>query len=253
MPFTFAHPLYALPARLVVRRLSLSGLVLGSMAPDFEYFLALEPYATIGHTWRGFWLQALPLGVVLALTFHYLVKRQLARHLPSLGALDRRAAALAAASTNYNRLRDRILAGLNFLLALLIGFISHIVVDGFTHRGGYAVVRAAWLQRELGGYPVYKLLQHGLSLLGLAVLTVLILRALAAVRLTTSSPSLPVSRKLVYWAILGVVALATLSLKLLLTDSDNLLGITVVSTLSGGMLGIVTASVWSAWFVRRHT
>jgi len=245
--------LYALPARLAIRRLSLSGLVLGSMAPDFEYFLALEPYATIGHTWRGFLLQALPLGVALALMFHYLAKRQLPRHLPSLGSLDRRAAALAAASTNYNGLRDRIRAGLNFLLALLIGFVSHIVVDGFTHRGGYAVVRVSWLQRELGGYPVYKLLQHGLSLLGLAVLTVLMLRALAAVRLTSSSPrSLPVSRKLVYWAIVAVIALATVILKLTLSDSANLLGMTVVSTLSGGMLGIVAASVWSAWFMRRH-
>ena len=40
MPFTFSHPAAVLPLRLLPRHwFSLTGLVIGSMVPDFEYFL----------------------------------------------------------------------------------------------------------------------------------------------------------------------------------------------------------------------
>ncbi|SEP14833.1 DUF4184 family protein [Paenibacillus sp. OV219] len=58
MPFTFAHPAYALPLKFInPRYLSATGLVLGSMAPDFEYFLTLEPHQTIGHSFSGLFVR----------------------------------------------------------------------------------------------------------------------------------------------------------------------------------------------------
>jgi hypothetical protein len=50
LPFTFAHPSSSFPIKCIKPRyFSLVGLILGSMSPDFEYFIALEPYQIIGH------------------------------------------------------------------------------------------------------------------------------------------------------------------------------------------------------------
>ncbi|OAB48362.1 hypothetical protein PBAT_01615 [Paenibacillus antarcticus] len=89
MPFTFAHPLYAAPLKLLKPKyMSLTGIILGSMAPDFEYFIALEPYQSIGHTTKGFFIQAIPLSILLAFVFHLLIKVPLTRNLPSLFDMD---------------------------------------------------------------------------------------------------------------------------------------------------------------------
>ncbi|WP_240482010.1 DUF4184 family protein [Flavobacterium psychrophilum] len=39
MPFTFSHPAIILPLRYLPRQwFSLTGLIIGSLTPDFEYF-----------------------------------------------------------------------------------------------------------------------------------------------------------------------------------------------------------------------
>ncbi|WP_020616891.1 DUF4184 family protein [Paenibacillus daejeonensis] len=244
MPFTFAHPLYALPAKLVLRRLSLTGLVLGSMSPDFEYFLALEPYATIGHTWRGFWLQALPLSILLGLLFHQLVKRELARHLPAWQDLDRRAVQLAARGQPHGK--QYLWMPFHFVAALLIGFGSHLLVDAFTHQGGYFVVRYAWLQhRVVMDYPLFKLLQHSLSLLGLIVLGLLCMRILRQTKPLHSKARVPARDKLHFGLIVTAVTVTTVLMKLFLSESNNYLGMTIVSSISGTLFGITAASLWS--------
>ncbi|AIK36171.1 hypothetical protein BG07_3819 [Bacillus pseudomycoides] len=52
MPFTFAHPAAVIPFCKKQRYVSVTALVLGSMVPDFEYFLHFRPYGVIGHTFR---------------------------------------------------------------------------------------------------------------------------------------------------------------------------------------------------------
>ena len=88
MPFTFSHPLYAAPLRRLIPNLSLTGLVLGSMSPDMEYFIAMEPFRSIGHTWIGFVLLGIPLSLAAARGYHDVLKPVIPRLLPSLGAID---------------------------------------------------------------------------------------------------------------------------------------------------------------------
>ena len=55
MPFTFAHPAAIIPINSRFKsKFCLTGLVLGSMAPDFEYFIRLKPYSAYGHNLIGF-------------------------------------------------------------------------------------------------------------------------------------------------------------------------------------------------------
>ena len=248
MPFTFAHPAYAVPLKFVNPRFfSVTGLALGSMAPDFEYFLMLEPHQTIGHSLAGFLLQALPLSILFAYLFHSFVKEAVAVHLPALLGLDRRAYALVN-PWGLTKPRDWIV----FLASVFVGFLSHLAVDSFTHESGFMVQRlpalkAATIVLDL---PLYKLLQYGLSIFGFALLACAV--GLALRRAAVDRVKLPIvtyRRKLYYWATAASVAVLTTALKLLFASSGNTIGILVVAPISGLCAGVLLASL--VWNLRR--
>lgn len=237
MPFTFAHPLYIAPAKYIKPRvLSLTGLILGSMAPDFEYFIALEPYQWIGHTHVGLLVQAIPLCVVI-LWLMQLVMKPFVMHLPSMFDLDQRAYKHLH-YFDYRRLTNWIV----FLVSVAIGFYSHVFIDGFTHSRGYFVMKLHALQSVYWGLPVFKLLQYSLSVFGMMAQLVIVVLVLSR---TSVAPkvftNVPRRRKVIYWLCVAMVAAATTLGKLVLTSSTNTLGILVVAPISGLMLGIVAA------------
>src|SRR6185503_10445443 len=65
-----------LPVLHVRRRLRLDAtcLVVGSMAPDFSYFVRGVQRGTFSHTWPGLFAWGIPATLVIALVFHALVK-----------------------------------------------------------------------------------------------------------------------------------------------------------------------------------
>ena len=68
MPFTLAHPAAALPFRKT--RLVFSAVIVGSMAPDFEYFLRLAPQGRYFHSLPGLFLCTLPVAFAVLWLFH---------------------------------------------------------------------------------------------------------------------------------------------------------------------------------------
>jgi hypothetical protein len=58
-------------------------------------------------------------------------------------------------------------------LSLLLGIWSHTILDAFTHETGWFVVRLQFLHRP---WPIYHILQHVGSCLGMAVLAMLAYR-----------------------------------------------------------------------------
>jgi hypothetical protein len=247
MPFTFAHPAYAVPLKFVnPRNFSVTGLALGSMAPDFEYFLMLEPHQTVGHTLMGFFVQAAPLSILFAYLFHGVAKEALALHLPSLFGLDRRAYALIK-PWKLSKPRDWIV----FLASVFAGFLSHLAVDAFTHESGFMVQRLPALQAVLFlDLPLFKLLQYGLSVFGLAFLACAVGLALRRAAVDRVNPPIATyRRKLFYWAAAASVAVLTTALKLLFASSGNTIGILVVAPISGLCAGVLLASL--VWNIRK--
>ncbi|MGG4393699.1 DUF4184 family protein [Paenibacillus thiaminolyticus] len=241
MPYTLAHPLYAAPLKLLQRKyLSLTGLILGSMAPDFEFFVALEPNQTIGHSTLGLFLYAIPLSLLLAVLFHYLIKDPLARHLPSVWNLDRKAHGLT---------RPWKMSGIRgwavFLISVIIGFYAHVLLDGFTHETGIFVSRYPVLEQNIMGTPVYKLLQYGLSIIGLLVEGVFLVLLLSKAQCGSGFVRVKRSAKAQYWAIACCTAIAVAGIKLFSASSTNYIGIIVVAPISGFFLGLVAASALS--------
>ncbi|RAV04969.1 DUF4184 family protein [Paenibacillus sp. YN15] len=240
MPFTFSHPIYALPLKYISpKKLNVTGLVLGSMAPDFEYFIMLEPYSRIGHSILGLIAQALPLSILLAFIFHRVVKEQMAIHLPSMFSLNRRA---------YHAIREWKLYSTNdwiiFLLSITVGFFSHIALDAFTHNQGYFVIHLSFLRETYWGLPLFKILQHSLSLLGLLLIFIFM-----AIYLLKTSPvsnkalNTTMKQKLLFWLAAIACSIIVTGLKLLFTPSKNIIGILVVAPISGLMLGIALISL----------
>jgi hypothetical protein len=177
MPFTLSHPAAAVPLRKL--GLPLSALVVGSLAPDFPYFFPPTTDSHFGHTLPGLLLLDVPLGFAILWLFHALLKEPLISLLPE----ECRPAVRAAGAGFRFRPLSRLLV---IAVALAIGSVTHILWDGVTHYGGWAVDAFPFLHRpivESWGKRVspYKLLQHVSTILGGGLLALWTLRWLRAV------------------------------------------------------------------------
>lgn len=169
MPFTLSHPLFAAPLKKIIPSLSVTGLILGSMAPDIEYFFAMQPLRTIGHELAGFFLLGLPVCTAFAFAFHLIMKQALLTMLPSQGGIDHFA---AQQIHKWDMSTPKKWA--SFIISLFIGFQSHLFMDNLTHSSGFFVDRLPLLRSMIFGEPVYHLLQLSLSVLGLLVPALLV-------------------------------------------------------------------------------
>lgn len=169
MPFTPSHAAAAVPIhRLLGRRLRLSALVIGSMSPDFEYIVRLVPSSKYGHTVPGLFAFCLPVGLAVYTVFHTVMKRPLALLLPD------RLRAHAAPEIDRPAFASLWAVGV-VCIAILLGAVSHVLWDAFTHKGSDVVHASSMLSATLvgrpgGGFKVYNALQHLSGVLGLALL-----------------------------------------------------------------------------------
>ena len=172
MPFTVSHAAAALPFRRA--RLVTSALVVGTMAPDFEYFLALRAHDKFGHRFPGVLVMTLPVALLVLWIFHTFVKVPAARLLPQ--RLESRMACYLG--------KFRFGGFGRFLLIVfstVVGIATHILWDMFTHAGTYPYAHWSLLRQwvdvpVLGTMPVVKVFQHGSTILGLVILSVWLFR-----------------------------------------------------------------------------
>ena len=212
MPHTAAHPAAVIPLqRLLGRRCVGSALVIGSMAPDFVYYLPLGLERAASHSLEGLLLVVLPLGLAAQALFHGLLRRPLEDLLPAP-----QRARLASAPQVPATLRPGYV--LLVTLSLLLGGATHLLWDACTHRGGFVVQQFAPLGQSLwvvGDYDIrgYKVLQHGSTLVGLTCLA-LCVRAWfrrSPPASEASEDSDPPARARRRWIVVLLVALAALA------------------------------------------
>jgi hypothetical protein len=140
------------------------------MAPDFEYFFRLTYQGRSWHTMPGLLELTLPSAFLALLIFHTLVKWPVISLLPRSWQ-----ARLVGPAHQFRWLPLTRLFWI--VISLAIGIASHVVWDGCTHLEGWGVQAWPALRASvfhLGGstITVYKLLQHGSTLVGLIVLAV---------------------------------------------------------------------------------
>lgn len=185
MPFTPSHAVIALP--FVRTPLVPAAVAVGAMAPDLPLFTRGLPLA-YGRTHDLVWLPAtVLLALVLLLVWRCLLRPAvrelspdwLARRLPS--EWDRTApgafrdtVGISAERLPGVRQRWRVSATRISLLALslIIGVVSHVIWDLFTHEGRGGVEAFPVLEEQWGPLTGYKWVQHGSSAIGLVILAV---------------------------------------------------------------------------------
>jgi hypothetical protein len=236
LPFTFSHPAIVLPLSFLPKKYySLTGLIVGSVTPDFEYFLRMKVDSDYSHTISGMFWFDLPLGLLLAFIFHGLVRDPLIANLP--GWFQRR----------MNGFRDFKWKNYFFsnwlivLISLLIGIASHLFWDSFTHRNGYFVLHYPALANEISlfAFPVtiYHILQHGSSLVGAFVI-------LYAIYLLPENKNSETKITWQYWIITCVILLLTIVIGQLSGQDYKMYGQLFITGISGGLIGLLISSFW---------
>ena len=148
MPFTVAHPAILIPLFKKKWHLSVTGLVIGSMVPDFEFFFRLRVTENIGHHLKGVLLLDAPLALVLCFLFHNLFRDQFIIHLPQ--AYKCRVSIYCRFNwNNYFKKNVGIV-----LMSITIGILSHFFLDGFTHYDGFVVRRFPFFNETIPFLPI---------------------------------------------------------------------------------------------------
>ncbi len=164
MPFTFSHPAIVLP--LINKRwkiFSVTGLIIGSIIPDFESFINLNVDKPYSHTWLGIFWFDLPLAVICSFVFHNIVRDILIHNLPDF---------IMSKFIGFINFRWNIFFKKHFLIvifSMLTGIFSHLLWDSITHLSvkypGINDSKMAVYNNELR-----EALQNGSSVIGLFII-----------------------------------------------------------------------------------
>jgi hypothetical protein len=229
MPFTPAHTAVVLPF-LKNRYVSATGLVIGSMAPDFEYFFKMQVSGVHGHTWPGLLYFDLPVTFALSLVFHLVVKKNLINNLPSF--LQER----FSKTLHLDFIRTLRSRPLVFTLSAVMGSASHIIWDGFTHGHGvfvkyFSFYDGTYVPFQGVNYPLWYALQHISTFVGLAAIVVYVI-------MLESKPG-SVAPRFIYWIMLVFTSVLVVMLRFAIHPSDYALGNLVVSGVSAFCIALI--------------
>ncbi|MEV6618763.1 DUF4184 family protein [Streptomyces sp. NPDC051051] len=182
MPFTLSHAAAVLPA---VRadgtgrgRLVPAVLVAGSFAPDMTYYAAsvlsgAMEFGDVTHSFAG----VLTVDVLLAwalVGLWLLVREPLVALLPR--ARQGRTAVLTRCGAPRARLRPSTVAW--WYASAVLGALTHVVWDAFTHLDRWGMRMFPILGETVAGSPLYWYLQYGGSAVAAVVIAAFVVRAL---------------------------------------------------------------------------
>lgn len=159
MPFTASHVAAVLP--LTRSRLIPAALVVGSMVPDLPYFVSLPLTAHTTHSLVGVLSVDVLAGLIVLAVWQVLLAGRLHRLAPS--SVQRR---LPAPQARPGWVRRLPLA----YLSLVVGGLTHIAWDSFTHEDRWGAQHIAWLVEEHGPMDGAGWAQYGSTLLGATIL-----------------------------------------------------------------------------------
>ena len=209
----------------------MTGLIIGSVAPDFEKFMRMRAYDNYSHTWESIFYFNLPLSILLSFLFHMLVRNTLIDNLPAF--LQERLVKYKSFDwpTHFKNYY------LIIILSILAGALSHILWDAFTHNDGRFVKWMPFLKDVLymGSFKmtVYDFLQMLTSFIGAIVIIV------ALLMLPRQRVEVQVKGKLKYWIILTVVAFIIVVIRYIFGYHLRYLTNLVISIISAGLLSLI--------------
>lgn len=213
MPFTLSHAAAVLPA---VRTdgtgrgpLVPAVLVAGSLAPDMTYYAAsvvsgAMEFGDVTHSFPGvFTVDVLVAWALVGLWL--LVREPLVALLPR--ARQGRVSTLVRCGAPRARVRPSLV--LRWYASAVLGALTHVVWDAFTHLDRWGMRLFPVLGQEVAGSPLYWYLQYGGSAVAAVVIAVFVARAVrrAPEREPVGVPALSVRDRWLAAAVIGGFAL----------------------------------------------
>jgi len=210
MPFTPSHAVVALP--FVRTPLVPAAIAIGAMTPDLPLFLrGFGLSYSFTHTYANIvWTMVIALclfllwRVVLRPVASELAPQWLARRLPADWNRPAEDALTSALGIGQGWTRPLWLAA-----SLLIGVISHILWDAFTHENRLGTDLLPFLDEQWGPLRGFTWLQHGSSIIGLVILATW---AVFRLRRAEQRPAVPRTTwpwvRVLWWLSLPVILIA---------------------------------------------
>jgi hypothetical protein len=237
MPFTPAHASIVLPLlKLKPQHVSATALVIGSVAPDFEYFLKMSVSSQYSHTLLGILYFDIPMTIVLAFLFHEVVKKNLISNLPA-----------------YFQYRLQDLLNLNFrehfkahykivVISAFMGSLSHIIWDAFTHNDGFFAQRISLYKHVVVPYdgvryPLFYALQNISTAIGLMIVIAYLLFMKPQKQIHLCRPSMK------YWLLIILISDGIIFLRFIFDMENYNLGNFVVSFISATLVAILVCGL----------
>jgi hypothetical protein len=221
-------PLTYLPKKFY----SLTGLVMGSMVPDFEYFLRMSTNGQYGHSLPGMFWFDLPLAIILSFTYHQLVRNTL---------IDNTLNILYGRLSKFKEFHWPKYFKAHWLvvcISIIIGTGTHLLWDSFTHYNGYfvKVIPTLAMNIILLGHPIFifKLLQYLCSLIGAVVIVIVVF----------SLPKQPGAQQKIsgrYWVLVFLISILILAVRLLVGFKEGLYANLLISSISSGLFALILA------------
>ncbi|AZZ56823.1 DUF4184 family protein [Rathayibacter iranicus] len=160
MPFTPSHAVVALA--FSNKRIPAAAVAIGAMVPDVGLSLPLGAAQESTHSLLGIVTVDLLLGL-LALVLWSSFVAPAWRDLAPARVRSRFHPWCPPPSGMFARMRLAVLAA----VGVVIGAASHVLWDGFTHRGGLFVSAVPMLRQQLGPFVGYKWVECGSGMIGL--------------------------------------------------------------------------------------
>ncbi|MGV9499055.1 DUF4184 family protein [Streptomyces sp. NPDC003642] len=208
MPFTLSHAAAVLPALRTDGsgrgRLVPAVLVAGTFAPDMTYYAAsvlpeAMAFGDVTHSFPGvFTVDVLVTWALVGLWL--LLREPLVALLPR--ARQGRVAALVRCGSPRARMRPALVA--RWYGSAVLGSLTHVVWDAFTHLDQWGMRVFPVLGREVAGSPLYWYLQYGGSAVAAVVIALFVVRGLR--RMPQGTPTgVPVLSVRDRWAAAAVI------------------------------------------------
>lgn len=231
MPFTFSHPAIILPFTYLPRKwFSFTSLIIGSLTPDFEYFIRMKVQSNYSHTFYGIFWFDLPLAIVISFLFHNLVKNDLFFNSPNF-IKSRLSSYISFSWNHYFKTHWAII-----LISIITGIISHLFWDCFTHQHGYFTEHISVLKNTITFFgheiPIWKISQH------ISTVTGAIIIILSFMKLPQNSIQHPaISQK--YWTAVIILTLSILVLRFSIHLKELIFGNIIVTVISAFLISLV--------------
>jgi hypothetical protein len=206
--------------------------VIGSVAPDFEYFFKMSVSSQYSHTLLGILYFNIPATLLLSFLFHGVVKRNLITNLPVFFQ-QRFNPMLELDFKTHFRQYYRVI-----IISAALGSFSNIFWDAFTHNDGFFAQRISFYKYVVipfdgVRYPLFYGLQHISTYVGLTCVLTYIFFMKPLKNVAIRHPSI------LYWLLVGLIASAVVFLRYYFAVKSLDLGNFVVSVVSAILVAIV--------------